>query len=67
MATFHYVPLHSSPGGMKFGRVAGDMTNTQSASDGIVRLPLHYRLESHDVDRVIDEVLGFFGDRGALS
>ena len=37
---FHYVPLHSSPGGIKFGRTHGEMTVTNSISERLVRLPL---------------------------
>ncbi|PKO91300.1 MAG: dTDP-4-amino-4,6-dideoxygalactose transaminase [Betaproteobacteria bacterium HGW-Betaproteobacteria-1] len=39
-AVFHYVPLHSSPAGMKFGRVNGDMKNTDYLSEHLIRLPL---------------------------
>jgi len=39
-AVFHYVPLHSSPAGMKFGRVSGDMKNTDYLSEHLIRLPL---------------------------
>jgi dTDP-4-amino-4,6-dideoxygalactose transaminase len=44
---FHYVPLHSSPYGKKFGRTVGDMHNTDSISDRLVRLPLWLGLEDH--------------------
>ncbi|MEA2653815.1 MAG: dTDP-4-amino-4,6-dideoxygalactose transaminase, partial [Chloroflexota bacterium] len=37
---FHYVPLHDSPFGRSVGRVAGEMTNTNAASERLVRLPL---------------------------
>lgn len=39
-AVFHYVPLHSSPAGKKFTRYSGDMNNTDSLSERIIRLPL---------------------------
>jgi dTDP-4-amino-4,6-dideoxygalactose transaminase len=39
-ATFHYIPLHSSPAGEKFGRVAGPMTHTEDLSSRLLRLPL---------------------------
>ena len=39
-ATFHYVPLHSSPAGVRLARVAGTMRNTDSLSARLVRLPL---------------------------
>lgn len=37
---FHYVPLHSSPAGRKYGRVNGEMTNTEAVADRLLRLPL---------------------------
>ena len=39
-AVFHYVPLHSSPAGQKYGRTAGAMLHTDTLSDRLVRLPL---------------------------
>jgi len=37
---FHYIPLHSSPGGRRFGRAAGELPVTDELSDRLVRLPL---------------------------
>lgn len=51
-AVFHYIPLHSSPAGMRFGRTAGDMEVTNTTSETLVRLPLWAGLEQH-----MDEVL----------
>lgn len=39
-STFHYVPLHSAPAGIKYGRVAGEMEVTDDLSSRLVRLPL---------------------------
>jgi len=39
-AVFHYVPLHSSPAGMKFGKNSGDLLVTESVSSRVLRLPL---------------------------
>ncbi len=41
-AIFHYVPLHDSPAGRRFGRTAGSMESTRRAGDGLLRLPLWY-------------------------
>jgi dTDP-4-amino-4,6-dideoxygalactose transaminase len=41
---FHYVPLHASPAGRRFGRAHGPLTRTVDLSDRLVRLPLHLRL-----------------------
>jgi dTDP-4-amino-4,6-dideoxygalactose transaminase len=59
-AVFHYVPLHSSPAGLKFGRSAGAMTVTDDAAGRLVRLPLYYELEDSDVARVVAAIAAFF-------
>ena len=51
-AVFHYVPLHSSAAGQRYGRVAGSMCNTDAASDRLMRLPLWVGMNQDDVDRV---------------
>ncbi len=53
---FHYVPLHSSPFGRTVGRTVGDMTQTESISERLVRLPLWLGLEEQQ-DAVIAEVI----------
>ncbi len=55
-APFHYVPLHSSPAGKRFGCVATPMTNTDHAGDCLVRLPIWIGMEEK-VDEVIEAVL----------
>lgn len=52
---FHYVPLHSSPAGKKYGRVHGDMKNTNDLSDRLLRLPMWTGLEPQ-VDAVLSVV-----------
>jgi dTDP-4-amino-4,6-dideoxygalactose transaminase len=59
--TFHYVPLHHSPGGEKFGRYTDDFTNTQNISDTLVRLPLFSDMDSRDSSRVVEVLLEFDG------
>ena len=53
---FHYVPLHSSPFGRSVGRSVGDLSNTESVGERLVRLPLWLGLEEHQ-DAVIAEVI----------
>jgi dTDP-4-amino-4,6-dideoxygalactose transaminase len=55
-ATFHYVPLHSSPAGRKHGRVAGSMAVTDDVASRIIRLPLYSSLTESDQDAVIQAV-----------
>lgn len=50
---FHYVPLHSAPAGLKFGRFAGDDVYTTAESDRLVRLPLYYGMTEEDISTVI--------------
>ena len=52
----HYVPLHSSPAGLKFGRVAGDMTVTNEVFAGLLRLPLWVGLRIDELQFVINAV-----------
>ena len=64
-AVFHYVPLHSSPAGRKFGRAAGPMTVTDDVSDRLLRLPLYYGLTDTDVAGIVAAITEFFGGRPA--
>ena len=59
-SVFHYVPLHSSPAGRRFGRFNGEDVYTTKESDRLSRLPLYYGMTREDRDRVIDAVLSFF-------
>lgn len=60
MAVFHYVPLHSSPAGLKFGRFHGEDVYTTRESDRLVRLPMYYGLIDADRETVIRAVRKFF-------
>lgn len=60
LCVFHYVPLHSSPAGLKFGRFVGDDEHTTLDSDRLVRLPLYYNINENDLNKVIDKTLEFF-------
>jgi dTDP-4-amino-4,6-dideoxygalactose transaminase len=51
---FHFVPLHSSPAGERFGRVEGPLENTEEMAGRLVRLPLFAELSDGDVERVIE-------------
>lgn len=53
-AVFHYVPLHDSPGGRRYGRTAGSLDVTNDASQRLVRLPLWPGMASSDVERIIE-------------
>lgn len=51
-AVFHYVPLHSSPAGKKFGRAHGELKITENISERLVRLPLWIGLDDFVRDLV---------------
>jgi len=51
---FHYVPLHSSPAGRRYGRVSGTMEVTERQSQRLLRLPLWIGLSPDDQGRVVD-------------
>jgi dTDP-4-amino-4,6-dideoxygalactose transaminase len=55
MATYHFVPLHSSPQGMSLGQDV-QLPVTDRVASTLLRLPLHPALSTDDVDRVIDAV-----------
>lgn len=57
---FHYVPLHSSPAGRKYGRVSGSMQVTDDLNVRLLRLPLHYEMDDADVARVCAAIRNFF-------
>ncbi|MDD7699596.1 MAG: dTDP-4-amino-4,6-dideoxygalactose transaminase [Spirochaetia bacterium] len=60
LCVFHYVPLHSAPAGIKFGRFYGEDKFTTSESDRLVRLPLYYNIDEKDLNFVITKTLEFF-------
>jgi dTDP-4-amino-4,6-dideoxygalactose transaminase len=51
---FHYVPLHSSPAGLRYGRVQGSLSRTIDQSGRLIRLPLWIDMTEQQQDRVID-------------
>jgi dTDP-4-amino-4,6-dideoxygalactose transaminase len=53
-AVFHYVPLHSSPAGMRFGRASGELAVTTSQSERLVRLPMWLGLSESQQQRVCE-------------
>lgn len=61
MAVFHYVPLHSSPAGMRFGRFHGEDTYTTKESERILRLPMYYGLKEEEIEHITDTIKDFYG------
>jgi len=57
-SVFHYVPLHTSPAGKRFGRACGSFPGTFKAAERLVRLPMGCEI---DCEKVISVVYSFFG------
>ena len=62
LSVFHYIPLHSAPAGIKFGRFNGKDEITTNYSERIIRLPLYYGLSESDQQKVIDAVFHYFSE-----
>ena len=59
LSVFHYVPLHLSPMGKKFGYKEGDLPNTESISDRLLRLPFYNEMTYEDQTQVIEAIRVF--------
>jgi dTDP-4-amino-4,6-dideoxygalactose transaminase len=60
LAVFHYVPLHSSTAGKKYGRNCGSMSVTDEISSRLLRLPIYYEMKDEDVERVVEAIKNFY-------
>ena len=60
LAVFHYIPLHSAPAGVKFGRFHGEDVYTTAESDRLLRLPMYYGLKKNELNKIIDTVIKFY-------
>ena len=60
LTVFHYIPLHTSPAGQKFGRFHGEDRYTTRESERLVRLPMYYGLTRDQVDFICGLVKNFF-------
>ena len=58
-AVFHYVPLHSSPMGRKFGYAKHDLPVTNEISGRLLRLPFYYEMSAEEQYRVVDRISDF--------
>lgn len=61
-SVFHYIPLHSSSAGMRFGTFHGEDKYTTLESERLARLPMYYGLKEADLEYVIKKVLEFFDE-----
>ena len=59
LCIFHYIPLHSAPAGLRYGRFSGEDRYTTAESERLVRLPLYYGLEEETCRRICDLIKRF--------
>ena len=60
LTVFHYIPLHSAPAGVKYGRFHGEDVYTTKESERLARLPLYYNLSLEEVDYISNAVKEFY-------
>lgn len=58
-SVFHYVPLHSSPAGQRYGRVGSSMENTNRISECLLRLPMFPELELASIEKIVNCIKDF--------
>ncbi|MBP5223233.1 MAG: dTDP-4-amino-4,6-dideoxygalactose transaminase [Lachnospiraceae bacterium] len=59
-AVSHYIPLHTAPAGLKFGRFHGEDRYTTKESERLVRLPMYYGLTMDQVDYICEKITNYF-------
>lgn len=59
-AVFHYIPLHSSPAGQRFGRFHGEDKYTTKESERLLRLPMYYGLSGTQIGYIVSKIADFF-------
>ncbi len=59
-AVFHYIPLHSAPAGIKYGRFNGEDRYTTKESERLLRLPMYYGLTEDEVYWICEKIREFY-------
>jgi len=57
---FHYIPLHSSPAGKKYGEFCGEDKYTTKESERLLRLPMYFGLKKNDVEWIAESICKFY-------
>lgn len=60
-AVFHYIPLHSAPAGLRYGRFSGEDEYTTKESERLMRLPMYYGLKKEDIETVVNAIREYYG------
>ncbi len=63
LCVFHYIPLHTAPAGLKYGRFHGEDRYTTAESERLARLPMYYGLTMEQVDYICDKVEEFYREK----
>ena len=59
-AVFHYIPLHTAPAGIKYGRFNGEDKYKTKESNRLLRLPMYYNLQKEDAEKVVQTIKDFY-------
>lgn len=60
-SVFHYIPLHSAPAGLSFGRFYAEDKYTTKESERLLRLPMYYGLSADDIEYTVAKINEFYG------
>lgn len=60
LTVFHYIPLHSAPAGLRYGRFHGEDTYTTRESEKLLRLPMYYGLKKENILFIANKIKHFF-------
>lgn len=66
LSVFHYVPLHTSPMGIKLGNKKGELPVTEDLSERIIRLPMYYGLSKAEIEYIVNNIYGFYNNYNIL-
>lgn len=59
-SVFHYIPLHTAPAGVRYGRFHGEDRYTTKESERLLRLPMYYGLKDEEVLKVCKKIREFY-------
>ena len=62
-AVFHYIPLHTAPACLQYGRFHGEDVYTTRESERLLRLPMYYGLREDQISYVAEVLYHFFDEK----
>lgn len=60
LSVFHYIPLHTSPAGVRFGRFSGEDIYTTKESERLLRLPIYYGIADCQIEYIVGMIKSFY-------